>query len=59
MSTNSNLFLYYGDKVKNIDEIIKITGQYPRKKKLALCHGVFDVMHPGHLTHFLEIKKKL
>lgn len=21
-------------------------------KKLGLCHGVFDLLHPGHITHF-------
>ena len=22
------------------------------KKKIAMCHGVFDLLHPGHLEHF-------
>lgn len=25
--------------------------------KVALCHGVFDLVHPGHLEHFREAKK--
>src|SRR6056300_2085405 len=29
-----------------------------RKKKIVLCHGAFDVIHPGHLKH-LESAKKL
>lgn len=23
---------------------------------IALCHGVFDVVHPGHISHFLQAK---
>lgn len=26
-------------------------------KKVALCHGVFDLVHPGHIIHFEEAKK--
>ncbi len=22
------------------------------KKTIALCHGVFDLLHPGHISHF-------
>ena len=25
-------------------------------KKVVLCHGVFDVVHPGHMIHFKEAK---
>jgi len=23
-----------------------------KKKTIALCHGVFDLLHPGHISHF-------
>ncbi len=26
-------------------------------KKVVLCHGVFDLVHPGHIVHFQEAKK--
>ena len=26
-------------------------------KKVVLCHGVFDLVHPGHIIHFEEAKK--
>ena len=26
--------------------------------KIGLCHGVFDVIHAGHISHFEEVKKK-
>ena len=25
-------------------------------KKIVLCHGAFDLVHPGHLSHFEEAK---
>lgn len=28
-----------------------------KKKKIVLCHGVFDLVHPGHIIHFEEAKK--
>jgi len=28
------------------------------KKTVALCHGVFDLVHPGHLRHFEYAKTK-
>lgn len=28
------------------------------KKKIILCHGVFDLLHAGHLNYFNEAKKK-
>ena len=26
--------------------------------KIGLCHGVFDIIHAGHISHFSEVKKK-
>ena len=26
-------------------------------KKIVLCHGCFDLMHPGHIKHFQAAKK--
>lgn len=29
-----------------------------KNKKIVLCHGVFDLIHPGHLVHLKEAKSK-
>ena len=28
-----------------------------KKKKVILSHGVFDVLHIGHINHFISAKK--
>ena len=28
-----------------------------KKNKIVLCHGVFDLIHIGHIKHFKEAKK--
>lgn len=40
---------------KNNTEIIENLKQ--QGKKIILCHGVFDLVHPGHIIHFQEAKK--
>lgn len=36
---------------KNIREEL-----YKQGKRVILCHGVFDLVHPGHIQHFQEAK---
>lgn len=48
----------YRHKIKTAGEIAKAVGPRPRKKKVIMCHGVFDVVHPGHLRHLLYAKSK-
>lgn len=38
------------------DEFKKIKKGFGNKK-VVLCHGVFDLLHPGHIIHFKEAKK--
>ena len=35
----------------------KILNLNLKKKKVILCHGVFDVVHVGHIKHFMSAKK--
>ncbi len=42
-------------KIVSKQEFIKIR-ESKGEKKIVLCHGVFDVVHPGHMVHFKEAK---
>lgn len=48
----------YQHKIKTIEEIATIVGMFPREKKVVMCHGVFDVVHPGHMRHLMFAKGK-
>ncbi len=48
----------YRHKIKTLPELCDILGRFPRKKKVVMCHGVFDVVHPGHMRHLLYAKSK-
>ncbi len=48
----------YRHKIKKVDELLEIVGARPRHKKIIMCHGVFDVVHPGHLRHLIYAKSK-
>lgn len=39
---------------EKIDEIKRLK---EKGKIIILCHGVFDLIHPGHIIHFQEAKK--
>ena len=45
-------------KVKSLEELVKLIGPRPREKKVIMCHGTFDVVHPGHIRHLLYAKSK-
>jgi len=46
-------------KIKSIDELAKTTSALKKQgKKIVHCHGVFDLLHPGHIKHFEVAKKK-
>ncbi len=48
----------FGHKVKSVEELRAVIGPRPRDSKVIMCHGVFDVVHPGHLRHLLYAKSK-
>ena len=49
---------HFKHKIKTPEEIARLIGDLPRKRKVIMCHGVFDVVHPGHLRHLLYAKSK-
>ena len=48
----------YLKKIVTIKKLLKVLGRRPRKKKVILCHGNFDVVHPGHVRHLIYAKSK-
>ncbi len=49
----------FSHKIKTAKQIREIVGPRPRKrKKVIMCHGTFDVVHPGHVRHLLYAKTK-
>ncbi|MEI6300075.1 MAG: PfkB family carbohydrate kinase [Betaproteobacteria bacterium] len=50
--------LLYSHKIKTAEQIRHIIGIRPRNKKVIMCHGTFDVVHPGHVRHLLYAKTK-
>jgi len=48
------------DKIKTIEELNDILASLRARKnsrKIVHCHGVFDLLHIGHIRHFEEAKK--
>lgn len=48
----------YRHKIKTPEELRQIIGAPPRAERAIMCHGVFDVVHPGHVRHLLYAKSK-
>ena len=48
----------YRHKIKSAKELRDILGPAPREHKVIMCHGVFDIVHPGHVRHLVYAKSK-
>ena len=44
--------------IKTNEELEKLRIKF-KNKKIGLCHGVFDIVHLGHIKHFEQAKKKV
>jgi len=43
------------DKIYSLDQIQSVLNEIRKNSKtISLCHGVFDLLHPGHIQHFKE-----
>ena len=54
----STLSKEFGRKVKTVEELCRIVGPRPRDRTIVMCHGVFDLVHPGHIRHLVYAKGK-
>lgn len=45
-------------KIKRLNDLVSTIQKLKKTgKKIVLCHGVFDLLHPGHIRHFISAKK--
>ena len=45
-------------KIISIENLKKIINKSKlKKRKIVLCHGVFDLLHIGHISYFKSAKK--
>lgn len=46
-------------KIKSLTELEGILTQAREAgRRVVLCHGVFDLLHPGHILHFREARRQ-
>lgn len=45
-------------KIKTAEELAAIIGPFPRERRVVMCHGTFDIVHPGHIRHLLYASEK-
>ena len=48
----------YRRKIKTEDKLLEAIGSRPRTKKVIMCHGTFDIVHPGHVRHLMYAREK-
>ena len=54
----TEFFEKYRHKIKTIPQLLDLLGVFPRPEPVIVCHGVFDVVHPGHVRHLAYAKLK-
>ncbi|MCH7618137.1 MAG: adenylyltransferase/cytidyltransferase family protein [Candidatus Marinimicrobia bacterium] len=46
------------EKIKKLEELPELLDEHRKAgQKVILCHGVFDLLHPGHIKHIESAKK--
>ena len=45
-------------KLISISDLSKKLKLSRKRKKISLCHGTFDIVHPGHIRHLMYAKQK-
>ena len=55
---SSNAKIDISRKIKTKEELQQIIGPFPREKVVVLSHGIFDIVHPGHIRHLMYAKDR-
>lgn len=45
-------------KLITLPALLEKVGEFPRRKKVIMAHGCFDICHPGHIRHLTYAKSK-
>ncbi|MDB5411040.1 MAG: cytidyltransferase-related domain [Rhodospirillales bacterium] len=45
-------------KIITSDALARLIGARPREHSVIMCHGTFDLVHPGHIRHLVYAKSK-
>lgn len=45
------------EKIKGLAELSRILASRPSRGKVVQCHGVFDLLHIGHIRHLQQAKR--
>ncbi len=48
----------YRRKIKTREQLRDVIGPRPRERKVIMCHGTFDLVHPGHVRHLMYARSK-
>lgn len=54
----NNIDIYKSNKILTFEQAINLIDKLKKEgKKVGLCHGGFDLLHPGHIKHFESAKR--
>lgn len=49
----------FNSKILKLNSLVKIIlNEKKKRKKIVMCHGTFDLVHPGHIRHLYYAKSK-
>lgn len=48
----------FNRKIQSPEALSKLLGPFPHEKRVVMCHGTFDIVHPGHIRHLLYARDK-
>lgn len=48
----------YRRKIMTREQLREAIGPRPRPHSVIMCHGTFDLVHPGHIRHLMYAKSK-